>query len=156
MAPAGATEGDVDVGLAVRGVDDELVGALGDHEVVLEQPEDRLLLLNEMGNLADGDLTVQASVTEDVTGAIADSINFTIEELRTLVKGINSATDQAWKGQPVAECGALPSAVSDTDPSPNSPRCDSKPLSRSVADRPARKHASTYGPISHGHTVPWW
>ncbi len=53
-----------------------------------------LRLLNEMGNLADGDLTVQASVTEDVTGAIADSINFTIEELRTLVKGINSATDQ--------------------------------------------------------------
>ncbi|MEO6928794.1 MAG: type IV pili methyl-accepting chemotaxis transducer N-terminal domain-containing protein, partial [Casimicrobiaceae bacterium] len=38
-----------------------------------------LRLLNEMGNLADGDLTVQASVTEDVTGAIADSINFTIE-----------------------------------------------------------------------------
>jgi len=53
-----------------------------------------LRLLNEMGSLADGDLTVQASVTEDVTGAIADSINFTIEELRTLVKGINSATDQ--------------------------------------------------------------
>ena len=50
-----------------------------------------------MGNLADGDLTVQASVTEDVTGAIADSINFTIEELRTLVKGINSATDQVTK-----------------------------------------------------------
>ena len=46
-----------------------------------------LRLLNEMGNLADGDLTVQASVTEDVTGAIADSINFTIEELRTLVRG---------------------------------------------------------------------
>ncbi|MEP7274707.1 MAG: methyl-accepting chemotaxis protein [Betaproteobacteria bacterium] len=56
-----------------------------------------LRLLNEMGNLADGDLTVQASVTEDVTGAIADSINFTIEELRTLVKGINSATDQVNK-----------------------------------------------------------
>ncbi|HEY4138474.1 MAG TPA: methyl-accepting chemotaxis protein, partial [Casimicrobiaceae bacterium] len=56
-----------------------------------------LRLLNEMGNLADGDLTVQASVTEDVTGAIADSINFTIEELRTLVKGINSATDQVTK-----------------------------------------------------------
>jgi len=56
-----------------------------------------LRLLNEMGNLADGDLTVQASVTEDVTGAIADSINFTIEELRTLVRGINSATDQVTK-----------------------------------------------------------
>ena len=57
-----------------------------------------LRLLNEMGNLADGDLTVQASVTEDVTGAIADSINFTIEELRTLVRGINSATDQVTQG----------------------------------------------------------
>ena len=56
-----------------------------------------LRLLNEMGNLADGDLTVQASVTEDVTGAIADSINFTIEELRALVRGINSATDQVTK-----------------------------------------------------------
>ncbi len=56
-----------------------------------------LRLLNEMGNLADGDLTVQASVTEHVTGAIADSINFTIEELRTLVKGINSSTDQVAK-----------------------------------------------------------
>ena len=56
-----------------------------------------LRLLNEMGNLADGDLTVHASVTEDVTGAIADSINFTIEELRTLVQGINSATDQVTK-----------------------------------------------------------
>ena len=56
-----------------------------------------LRLLNEMGSLADGDLTVQASVTEDVTGAIADSINFTIEELRTLVRGINSATDQVTK-----------------------------------------------------------
>jgi twitching motility protein PilJ len=56
-----------------------------------------LRLLNEMGNLADGDLTVRASVTEDVTGAIADSINFTIEELRTLVQGINSATDQVTK-----------------------------------------------------------
>jgi len=56
-----------------------------------------LRLLNEMGNLADGDLTVQASVTEDVTGAIADSINFTIEELRTLVRVINSATDQVTK-----------------------------------------------------------
>ncbi len=56
-----------------------------------------LRLLNEMGNLADGDLTVQASVTEDITGAIADSINFTIDELRTLVKGINDATDEVTR-----------------------------------------------------------
>ncbi len=47
-----------------------------------------LKLLDEMSSLADGDLTVQASVTEDITGAIADSINFAIEQLRELVKGI--------------------------------------------------------------------
>lgn len=41
-----------------------------------------------MSSLADGDLTVQASVTEDITGAIADSVNFAIEQLRELVKGI--------------------------------------------------------------------
>ena len=42
-----------------------------------------LRLLNEIGDLADGDLTVRAEVTEDITGAIADSINYTIDELRT-------------------------------------------------------------------------
>jgi len=47
-----------------------------------------LQLLDEMSSLADGDLTVQASVTDDITGAIADSINFAIEQLRELVKGI--------------------------------------------------------------------
>ncbi len=42
-----------------------------------------LRLLDEMGDLADGDLTVTATVTEDVTGAIADSINYAIEALRS-------------------------------------------------------------------------
>ena len=50
-----------------------------------------LRLLNEMGDLADGDLTVRAQVTEDITGAIADSMNYTIDELRTLVAGVNNA-----------------------------------------------------------------
>ena len=45
-------------------------------------------LLNEMGDLAEGDLTVRAEVTEDITGAIADSMNFAVEELRTLVVGV--------------------------------------------------------------------
>jgi twitching motility protein PilJ len=45
-------------------------------------------LLDEMSSLADGDLTVQATVTEDITGAIADAVNFAIEQLRELVKGI--------------------------------------------------------------------
>ncbi|HXJ10393.1 MAG TPA: methyl-accepting chemotaxis protein, partial [Burkholderiales bacterium] len=50
-----------------------------------------LRLLDEIGNLASGDLTVRAKVTEDVTGAIADSINYTIDELRRLVSGITTA-----------------------------------------------------------------
>ncbi len=53
-----------------------------------------LRLLNEMGDLAEGDLTVQATVTEDITGAIADSVNYAIEELRMLVQGINRASEQ--------------------------------------------------------------
>ena len=48
-----------------------------------------LRLLDEMGSLADGDLTVEATVTEDITGTIADSFNFAIEELRKLVATIN-------------------------------------------------------------------
>ncbi len=47
-----------------------------------------LQLLDEMSSLADGDLTVQATVGEDITGAIADAVNFAIEQLRELVKGI--------------------------------------------------------------------
>ena len=56
-----------------------------------------LRLLNEMGDLAEGDLTVVATVTEDITGAIADSVNYAIEELRNLVQGINRAADQVTK-----------------------------------------------------------
>ncbi len=78
-------------------LDDARVRAFDSEGENKRNQEAILRLLNEMGNLADGDLTVQASVTEDVTGAIADSINFTIEELRTLVRGINSATDQVAK-----------------------------------------------------------
>jgi twitching motility protein PilJ len=48
-----------------------------------------LRLLDELSNLADGDLTSKATVSEDFTGAIADSINFTIDQLRILVSRIN-------------------------------------------------------------------
>ncbi|WP_394004031.1 methyl-accepting chemotaxis protein [Luteimonas sp. WGS1318] len=51
-------------------------------------------LLDEMGSLAEGDLTVKATVTEDMTGAIADSINFAIEQLRSLVQTINDTSVQ--------------------------------------------------------------
>lgn len=50
-----------------------------------------LRLMNELQEVADGDLTVQATVSEDITGAIADSINYTIEELRNLVARINAS-----------------------------------------------------------------
>jgi len=53
-----------------------------------------LRLLDEMGDLADGDLTVTATVTEDITGAIADSINYAIDALRSLVSAINETTLQ--------------------------------------------------------------
>lgn len=53
-----------------------------------------LRLLDEMANLADGDLTVHATVTEEITGAIADSVNFTIDALRTLVETINSTASE--------------------------------------------------------------
>jgi twitching motility protein PilJ len=51
-------------------------------------------LLNETGSLAEGDLTVRATVTEDITGAIADSINLAVEELRSLVTTINETAVQ--------------------------------------------------------------
>ncbi len=60
-----------------------------------EQNQEAILrLLNEMQTFAEGDLTVRASVNEDITGAIADSINFAIEELRSLVGRINTASEQ--------------------------------------------------------------
>ncbi len=53
-----------------------------------------LRLLDEMGTLADGDLTVQATVTEDITGAIADSVNYAVDAMRHLVRSINDTTRQ--------------------------------------------------------------
>lgn len=53
-----------------------------------------LRLLDELGDLADGDLTVQATVSEDFTGAIADSINYSIDQLRQLVSTINQTAVQ--------------------------------------------------------------
>ena len=47
-----------------------------------------LRLMNELQTVAEGDLTQQATVTEDITGAIADSVNYTVEELRTLVSQV--------------------------------------------------------------------
>ena len=49
-----------------------------------------LRLMNELQTVAEGDLTQEATVTEDITGAIADSVNYTVEELRSLVSSVQS------------------------------------------------------------------
>ena len=61
-----------------------------------------LRLMNELGDLADGDLTVTATVSENITGAIADSINYTIEELRVLVGRINDAASRVTVATEIA------------------------------------------------------
>ncbi|ODN68073.1 methyl-accepting chemotaxis protein [Methylophaga muralis] len=66
-----------------------------------------LRLLDEMGDLADGDLTVTATVTEDITGAIADSVNYTIDALRSLVAQINSTTLQVASAAQETQATAL-------------------------------------------------
>lgn len=53
-----------------------------------------LRLMNELQEVADGDLTVQATVSEDITGAIADSVNYTVEELRGLVGRVTKTAEE--------------------------------------------------------------
>jgi twitching motility protein PilJ len=64
-----------------------------------------LELLDEITNLADGDLTVDVTVTEDFTGAIADSINYTVGSMRSLVGTINDTS---------AELSSAASSTADT------------------------------------------
>ncbi|NOQ80938.1 MAG: methyl-accepting chemotaxis protein [Methylophaga sp.] len=73
----------------------KMSNSLSEMEIQNRHNQDAILqLLDEMGDLADGDLTVTATVTEDITGAIADSVNYTVDALRDLVENINSTTVQ--------------------------------------------------------------
>jgi len=56
-----------------------------------------LRLMNELQEVADGDLTVHATVSEDITGAIADSVNYTVEELRGLVLRVIRTAEQVTR-----------------------------------------------------------
>ncbi|MHB8254486.1 MAG: methyl-accepting chemotaxis protein [Acidiferrobacter sp.] len=75
---------------------------LGDERLRARQSADQnretqdaiLKLLDEMGDLADGDLTIQPQVTEQITGAIADSINYAVKEMRNVVYRINSTAQE--------------------------------------------------------------
>lgn len=71
-------------------------------------------LLDEMGDLADGDLTVNATVTEDVTGAIADSMNYAIDALRSLVYAINETVAQVSTAAQQSQARAMQLAQSST------------------------------------------
>ena len=75
-------------------IDDSMRRAVESESQNKSNQEAILRLLNEISNLADGDLTVRPKVTEDITGAIADSINYAVGEMRRLVSGITSAAQQ--------------------------------------------------------------
>ncbi len=75
-------------------IDDSMRRAVESEQVNRTNQEAILRLLDEISNLADGDLTVRPKVTEDITGAIADSINYAVGEMRRLVTGITSAAQQ--------------------------------------------------------------
>ncbi len=62
-----------------------------------------LRLMNELQEVADGDLTVQATVSEDITGAIADSVNYTVEELRGLVGRVTTTAVQVTSASSQAQ-----------------------------------------------------
>lgn len=64
-------------------------------------------LLDEIANLADGDLTVRATVTEEITGAIADSVNFAITEMATLVNAIKTASGQIFEAANAAKSNSM-------------------------------------------------
>ncbi len=81
-------------GLAVRAIRNARRRETASRTRTVRDEQAILRLLDEMGDLANGDLTVQATVTEDKTGAIADSINYAIEALRDLVTTINSTAEQ--------------------------------------------------------------
>ncbi|HYM26000.1 MAG TPA: methyl-accepting chemotaxis protein, partial [Vicinamibacterales bacterium] len=49
-------------------------------------------LLDEISGVAEGDLSVQAEVTADVTGALADSFNFMIGQLRAIIRELQNTS----------------------------------------------------------------
>jgi len=62
------------------------------HQLNDQQQQAIIQLLEEMSTLAEGDLTIKATVSENITGAIADSVNYAVEALRVLVTKINNTS----------------------------------------------------------------
>jgi methyl-accepting chemotaxis protein len=99
--------GDFEARVSIRGHDElghlgDALNAMFDNTLALIQTREErdsmadqiTRLLDEISTVAEGDLTVQAEVTADITGAIADSFNLMIEELRKIILNIQSATGQ--------------------------------------------------------------
>lgn len=77
---------------------DDMRRRAADAERANRQNQDAILcLMDELSDLAEGDLTKTATVSENITGAIADAVNYTVEELRKLVLQITKATEQMGK-----------------------------------------------------------
>lgn len=78
--------------------DEERAGAIADEEAARELNQRTqaaiLRLMNELQEVAEGNLAIHATVSEDITGAIADSVNFTLEELRTLLGKVRATALQ--------------------------------------------------------------
>jgi len=82
----------------------ESQGRLSESEEQNEKNQRAILrLLDEMTNLADGDLSTHTTVTEDITGAIADSVNYSIDALRDLVETINETAAQVGSAVQVTQ-----------------------------------------------------
>lgn len=71
-----------------------------------------LTLLDEIGELADGNLTIKATVNDSFTGAIADSINFTIVELRRVIENVVAASQRVSESSTVSTEAAAQLAAS--------------------------------------------
>jgi len=109
----GVAAGAVTALMLIHWMTADVRGAAERHRIQNERNQAAILrLLDEITNLAEGDLTVKATVTEDITGAIADSINYAIDALRELVTTINktAVTLDGSARQALASAGHLAKA----------------------------------------------
>jgi twitching motility protein PilJ len=74
-----------------------------------------LRLMNELQTVAEGDLTREATVTEDITGAIADSVNYTVEELRSLVGNVQSTVTRVGQTTSAVESTSIELLATSTE-----------------------------------------
>ena len=74
-----------------------------------------LRLMNELQAVAEGDLTQQATVTEDITGAIADSVNYTVEELRSLVAQVQATANRVTETTEQVEANSVELLAASTE-----------------------------------------